>query len=104
MKRFWISWTQYTDDFRPVTYPPSPEVVGWWNSGEDEQGNAILVALVESDSKENAKAIICSEKNWPEAGEIDEWRFFEEKKSNWIPGERFPIPAWSPLFLTRETR
>lgn len=104
MNRFWISWIQYTDDPRPVNFPPTPDVLGYWITGEDFEGNSTIVALVQADSEDGAKAIVGSDSNWPEAREWNEWRFCEKKEKDYIPGDRFPIPAWSPLFLTPETR
>lgn len=90
MKRFWISWHQPTEDERPLTYPPGPSILGWWCSGYDQDGIPTLCALVEAESESNAKADI--KLDWPEA---ERWRFVNEVATDWLPGDRFPLPDWS---------
>lgn len=29
--RFWLSWHQPTEDYRPLTDPPVEGVLGWWH-------------------------------------------------------------------------
>lgn len=85
--RFWISWHQPGDDYRPLTYPPNESVLGWWCSGYTGGGElSTLVALVEARSEDAAKAAILHD--WPDAGD---WRFCIERDNEWLPSDRFPI-------------
>lgn len=102
MKRYWISWIQNTMDFRPMTDPPGSTVLGWWKSGEFDDGRfaivvtkAILCAVVEARTEVIAQKIILT--NWETAtSEVESFRFCEEKPKDWKPGNRFPISeAWS---------
>jgi hypothetical protein len=93
MKRWWISWYQPTDDWRPLRFPP-PNVLGYWCSGYDENDVPILVALVEGD---DPYAVVW--KQWPEA---ERWRFCEDVAADWRPGDRFMLPDWSPLLKEAE--
>jgi len=99
--RVWISWIQPTDDHRPLNYPPkNPHVLGWWCTGECDDG-ATLCAVVDIpselltaegtllDLEEAAKLAI--QLDWPEAST---WRFIEERPSDWIPNDRFPQSPW----------
>jgi hypothetical protein len=92
MKRYWVSWTQRTEDFRPLSYPPNESILGWWCSGSDGDGNAVLCAVVAAAEDSDVCSAIF--KDWPEAkDEImnNNWRIFCEKKVDWKPGDRFPI-------------
>lgn len=86
MNRYWISWYQPTEDFRPLTDPPNPSVLAWWCSGQRMDGQATLVALVTAATESEAQAVIL--KDWPE---VTEWRFNEYCEKDWLPGDRFPI-------------
>jgi hypothetical protein len=94
MNRYWVSWYQPTDDFRPVVFPPTHGILGWWCSGYDSDDTPILVALVEAEDEEMAEDALI--RNWPETEGI-EFRFFDQKESDYLPGDRFPLPDWSPL-------
>lgn len=89
-KRFWISWIQDTDDYRPVDYPPNKAVLGWWWSGTTPNGYS-LCAVVEANSRGDAisKVLI----DWPELkpGFV---RFCDEKASSWVPSDRFVMDDW----------
>lgn len=88
--RWWISWVQPTADYRPLTHPPTLEVLGWWCTGELADETAFtLVAAVEAESEDEAKEIIV--KNWPEA---TEWRFCGQKSSTFVPNDRFVFREW----------
>lgn len=90
MKRFWISWIQNSEDFRPLSDPPSENVLGWWCSGYDADDSAVLCAAVLAIDEDAARAVITA--NWEsKPGEVGEWRFCEERASDWTPGNRFPI-------------
>jgi len=96
--RFWVSWVQRTDDYRPLGYPPKG-LLGWWCSGYDCDDNATLCALLDADTEDAAKAAIAKE--WPETEGI-EWRFWNVVADDYFPGNRFPLPDWSPLLATEE--
>ena len=99
-KRFWISWVQPGDDYRPLTYPPNTGILGWWCSGYSGEGSTIC-AVVEAPNSSDAKAAIL--KDWPEALELDDWRFVEERAKDWRPNDRFPLSEWmEPRFNESE--
>jgi len=87
--RFWVSWVQPTEDYRPLRFPPHEPVLGWWCSGYDAGDNATLVALIEAEDKEAAEKVISTE--WPE---WTSWRFIEEVADDYLPGDRFPLSDW----------
>lgn len=92
MKRFWISWYQPTDDYRPV-YDPKKESEpldhNYWASGQRGSDNAwTMCAIVFGKTEAAAKKTI--QVYWPEA---KEWRFCEEVSEDWTPGDRFPMKA-----------
>lgn len=89
IRRFWVSWVQPTEDYRPIQHPPNDSVLGWWCSGYNNNGNATLVALIEADNEQSAEGVI--KKDWPE---WNEWRFIEERSNDWRPGDRFPLSDW----------
>lgn len=88
MSRFWISWSQPGDDYRPLTFPPNEAICGWWCSGSGERGVS-LCAVVDAVTQTEAENAIL--KDWPD---LYEWRFCEPKKNGWIPGDRFPPSEW----------
>lgn len=83
----WISWFQPTEDYRPVKYPPTAEVLAWWKTGESDT-HSTLVALVDAESEEKAKEHVLL--NWPE---VAEWRFCEDKEDK-VFSVRFPVQDW----------
>lgn len=89
-RRFWCSWTEESDDFRPLAFPPHEAILGWWCPGYDEDGDVLFVCVQATD-EDAAKRAIAAE--WP--CEDREFHFIEEKASDWLPGERFPLPDWS---------
>jgi len=94
MSNYWISWWQPTDDYRPLTFPPNPGVMGWWKSGEtmDEKPKSSLCAWVVAKNEDEAMEVVL--KDWPEA---EDWRFITPQADDWDgPGDRFPLPDWSP--------
>ena len=95
--RFWISWVQRTEDYRPKYYPPHHSILGWWCSGYDTEGHAILCACVEAKDAAAASSAIIHE--WPEVKELiksgEGWRFYNRNVSEaWRPGDRFPLSDW----------
>lgn len=87
--RYWLSFHQPTDDHRPLTDPPHPQVLGWWCSGYDPEDVAVICALVEAESEEDAKTFIGI--SWPEA---ERWRFCEQLKPDHVLSDRFPLKPW----------
>ena len=91
--RFWLSWHQPTDDFRPLTDPPNAAVLGWWCSGYDADDTPILCALVSAVNTRAAKQKV--RLSWPEAPSARrEWRIEQEQEPDWLPGDRFPLSDW----------
>tara|TARA_Y100000310_G_C20056709_1_gene523073 strand:+ start:170 stop:460 length:291 start_codon:yes stop_codon:yes gene_type:complete len=88
IRRYWVSWICEEEDYRPVKTTING-LVGYWHSGWDLKNNAILCALVEAVTKEEAEKIIRD--GWPETEHIGEWRIFYGQPLHWIPGDRFPI-------------
>jgi len=90
MTRFWLSWTERALDYRPLTYPPNAAILGWWKSGESEDGRAILCAVVESKHEKAAWAAI--RKDWPGKKES---RFCENRGPFYsMKSDRFPLSDW----------
>jgi hypothetical protein len=86
--RFWISWYQNTEDYRPLTDPPITAVKHWWCSGNADEG-ATLCAVVEAATELAAQEAV--RKSWPEASD-DCFRFCEKKDTDWLPPSgRFPV-------------
>jgi hypothetical protein len=77
MKRFWISWYQSTEDYRPLRDPPDGNVLGWWCSGYRENDASICALVSGSNSEDACKAV---QVDWPEAAEH---RFVDEVGDNW---------------------
>lgn len=92
--RYWLSWFQPGDDFRPMTYPPNASVLGWWKSGITEYGST-LCALVREQSESLAWSAI--EQDWPD---MEDKRFCEDKGSLFLPGDRFPLSDWMKERIT----
>lgn len=105
-KRFWISWVQKSDDYRPIHYPPHENILGWWCSGYDENDTPVLCAAVQVKSESEIMAVIESE--WPEAGEYVDtnggWRFIESKSNDWKPSSRFPFSDWMIKRFNKESQ
>jgi hypothetical protein len=91
MSRFWVSWYQPTEDYRPLTYPPNNHILGWWCSGHAEVGSTICAAI-EAENEEAAREAVL--KDWPEAFDVEDWRFINEKPNDWKPGDRFSLSDW----------
>jgi len=92
MTRFWLSWIQPTDDYRPLTDPPQQNVLGWWCSGYTANDEPILCALVRGKTLLSAKLSVKT--SWPEVKTRSEWRIESEKSADWVPGDRFPLSDW----------
>lgn len=94
MKRFWVSWVSKEQDSSPVHSPIHPCILGWWISGTFENLDVSLCALIEAVDETQARNAIAYE--WPATSsrlthKLTEWRFFEEKSTDWTPGDRFPF-------------
>jgi len=87
MKFFWISWIQPTEDYRPLSYPPLPPILGWWCTGTIGM-ESIICAMVKAQSKDEAEQII--KLDWPEA---KDWRFCDERVAGTL-SDRFPLSDW----------
>lgn len=84
--RFWVSWFYMDGDCRPLTYPQHGAVIGWWKTGDREDGAQSIVALVETTDQDTA--VITIKHEWPN---VVEWRFIKPVAMNWLPGDRFPL-------------
>lgn len=93
MNRFWVSWEEPEEDYRPMTDPPNRAVIAWWCSGSAGDGSySTLVALVEA--VDEAAAMLAIARDWPmgpseRAGR--RWRFCNAVGFDWTPGPRFPM-------------
>jgi hypothetical protein len=88
-KRWWVSWYQPTEDYRPLHDPPCEAVRGWWCSGETETGSFTLCAVVDAPDEQGVKDAVYED--WPEAVV---YRFITEKPNDFTPGDRFPLSDW----------
>ena len=89
MHRYWISWIQPGDDYRPLTFPPNEQILGWWCSGYDADDNATLCAVVSAANDEDAQDAVRTD--WPEA---EQWRFISQREEGFMPGDRFVLEPW----------
>ncbi len=86
MKRWWVSWHQGGDDYRPVQWPLAKPLIAYWCSGHGED-SASLCLLAEADTAQEVDDAIMA--YWPDRGEM---RFFEERAAGWTPEpSRFPM-------------
>lgn len=101
-KKFWVSWIQPTEDFRPINYPPNEQILGWWCSGYDSSDNPIICACVvgigETIGDRMRSATDAIDIEWPESTSSEEnstgWRFFDEKADDFRTSDRFPLSDW----------
>lgn len=91
MTRYWLSWEQPSKDYRPMHSPPALPILGWWCSGWAPAEQAILCAVVEADSEEQAKSALAVD--WPETSAV-EFRFVSRMAPDYLPGDRFPLSDW----------
>lgn len=90
MKRFWISWVETSQDYRPLTYPPQEPIRGWWVSGQTDDGVTICAVI---DAPSELDAYFAIQKDWP--CESPDFRFADEKEPTFVPDEtRFPPSDW----------
>ena len=95
--RYWISWFQPGEDYRPLTFPPNEAIRGWWCSGYTDT-QSVLCAVVDAKSEKEAEDAILMD--WPD---LYEWRFIEIKPNGWVPGDRFPPSDWMVERLTKSS-
>lgn len=88
MSIYWVSWYQPTQDFRPISFPPNKNILGWWKTGEDISNESILVAIVDATSIDHVKAIVHID--WPE---VTNWRFIDKRKTLYL-NDRFILTGW----------
>ena len=87
MARYWMSWEERSQDYRPIRFPPGPKILGWWCSGEAGDGSYhTIVAVVEADDPWDEV-----EKDWP--GAQDNERFCGTVADDYVPGDRFPLDS-----------
>lgn len=90
-RRFWISWYEHADDYRPRTWPLPEAVPAYWCSGE-APGAFTVCAIVDAPTEDAAQEIIGAHWN---PGPL-QLRFCQEVDQGWRPpGDRFPWPAWA---------
>ena len=66
-KLFFVAWREYVEDYRPVRYPPTENILGWWliGCGSDKKEDYHKVcAYVTANNIDQAYYHIL--KNWPE--------------------------------------
>ena len=89
MNRYWLSWWQPTKDYRPLTFPPNEQILGWWCSAEEGEYEttafAICSVVMGTDEDDAKNAVLI---DWPEA---DRWRFIEKMEKKDKLSDRFPI-------------
>lgn len=89
MTMFWMSWYQPGDDVRPVKCPPPEGILGWWHTGNGNEGET-LCAMVTAEDEDGAWSLIRSLGAWPDAGR----ERFCERATTPNPSDRFPLSAW----------
>ena len=82
-RRYWVSWVEDSEDYRPLTSPPNKAILGWWCTGTDGNGKAIICAFVEVfGGKEDVEKSI--KIGWPCDSER-QWRFCDQVSSSFVP-------------------
>jgi hypothetical protein len=98
MKRFWLSWYEPSEDWRPVHFPPNENILGCWCSELSDIGPTV-VAFVESKNEQEAWDSI--DKEFPREGPRD-IRFCEERDFSFLPNDRFPLDPWMENRIIRK--
>ena len=95
MKRYWIRFHfSGSDDYRPIHFPPTPEVLGYWCTAYADNAS-VICAVVEVDNLSEIDRIIND--LWigspNESIRID---FVDEKPADWTPfgTGRFTAEHW----------
>jgi len=91
-QRYWISWYQAGDDYRPLSWPPPPHFIGYWCSGYSDD-SATLCLWIEQTSEAAAWADV--EQHWSPG--VGKRRFSNVCEPDFVPGDRFPRCEWSTL-------
>lgn len=75
MKRYWVSWCCYEEDWRSVYWPPQNGVMYYWCTGYGD-GYATLCAVVDAEDEAGVKAAV--RHNWPDWDGVvrDPWNNF----------------------------
>jgi hypothetical protein len=83
--RYWISWYQPTEDWRPLKTGIPHWCTGFTGSTPTEY---TICAIVDADNEDAAKTRILED--WPEA---HNWRFCSPRPDDYMPPtDRFPQP------------
>lgn len=83
MKRYWISWCHPPYALETAKYNQSNSIIGVWVTGTRVLDNySTVCAVVDASTKEDAENKIIEH-----YGNIEEWRFCEEKPSTYMPGK-----------------
>jgi len=94
MTRYWVRWESYEPLDRFEYHGP------WWVSGYapggDDDDIPIICAAVVAEDEEDAKAVMISAYDDPEAARrINEWSFVNPRDDAWEPFcDRFPRADW----------
>jgi hypothetical protein len=91
LKRWWCSWTtEEIGNYRPLTDPPSENILGWWFCGFNKKHCAVISAIVAADTKQQAWEFI--DLDFP----VDkDTRPCQEIPTNYILNEKFfPLSDW----------
>ena len=86
--RFWLSWYEKAEDYRPLTFPPNKAICGWWCTGEGSDGWT-LCATVDARNEKSAWSAV--RKDWP--GAIERFTNVEDEAFT-PPQDRFPQSDW----------
>ena len=96
--RFWISWYQAGEDYRPAKWPLPPEIAAYWCTGGSDAAST-LCAIVDAPDEAAAKTLIVDCWGGGLVGLMDwdsAWRFCNEREPGWKPeSSRFPWPEWA---------
>jgi hypothetical protein len=94
MKRWWASWCCYDDDYRPLTYPPNKEILGWWVTDKTPSDlfgpdRVTICGLIQAPTEAHAREAI--QTDWPDA----DTRFVVEKEPyEFEESDQFPLSDW----------
>lgn len=92
---YWTSWVQQSADHRPVVFPPTKNILGWWCSGYDSNDLAILCAWILAIDETDVLTQV--QENWPEVKSLSDFRFLDEKHQ-YSYSDRFKPSASSWIY------
>lgn len=84
---YWISWHQPTEDYRPLTDPPHPQVMGWWCSGYDAYDIALLCACAEQSGSDGLRPTFLGSNDWRELHDV---QFHSVRDARSLPRAQSP--------------